>query len=122
VQKVELDPDGWLLYRTAQDPPPFLRVLPLAPNPSGTGDATTLQWYLRSAAEMQVALYDVRGRRLRSWDLGMQPANGGAEEEEPPASWVLPLTSAEGRLPAGVYWVEARAGGGRAVRKLTLLR
>jgi aminopeptidase N len=123
VDRIEIDPDGWLLYRSAEDPPPLLTLLPLAPNPATDGHAVDLRWFLRAPAALRVDLYDVRGRRLASWNLGECLATGAPEDGAEPARWVMPLASvAGGRRPAaGVYWVEVVTEGARALRKLTLL-
>jgi len=120
--EIEIDPDGWVLHRLAAVPPPLLTLLPTMPNPVPPEAEPMLRWYLREDAAMEVSLFDVRGRRLRRWDLGIQGATGGAEEGGDPAVWTMPLRTTAPPLAAAVYWVEVRAGSGRAVRRLTFLR
>jgi aminopeptidase N len=119
--EVEIDPESWVLHRRAEAPPPLLTLLSTMPNPATASAEPRLRWYLRDDAPMQVALFDVRGRRLGDWDLGIQTATGTAEDGDEPATWTVPLLAIEPRLAAGIYWLEVRAGGSRAFRSLTLL-
>ena len=117
VSKVALDPEGWLLKRDSEAPPPVLSVLTPSPNPL-TGAGTTVRFLLRQAGRVTCELYDVRGWRLGSWDLGYHEAS-----ETSPAVWDWDgRDDQDRRLPAGVYWLELKSGAARAVRKVVLVR
>jgi len=117
VDSVVVDPDGWALFRQAGTPPPPLQFFSLEPNPAGIG-GTTLRFLMRTTSSVTCSLYDVRGRRLGRWDLGVRPAT-----ETEPAHWTWDGRDGSGRpVPAGVYWFELKAGAARAVQKLTMVR
>ncbi len=113
---VVIDPDGWLLWRTAAGPAfvPAIAILGQAPGPAGA-DGAEFTFALRAPGRVTARLYDARGRRLGAWDLGDRPADA--------SRWAWPGRDGAGRpLPAAVYWLELTAGGGRATRKVTVLR
>ncbi len=120
VDSVLVDPQEWLLLRQAEAPPPRLAVTAVRPNPVGA-DGALVEFGLREPAHLTVRLHDARGRRLGAWDLGrLEPAPA----EDPQPTWRFAGRAPDGRpLPAGVYWLEARAAeGGRAVARLVLVR
>jgi aminopeptidase N len=117
VRHVDLDPEGWALFRRQDSPPPNLSFLPPSPNPA-SGEDIQLSFYLRNESRVSCAVYDARGRKLGAWDLGLQPPSDAA-----PAEWVWNGRDGAGRtLPAGVYWLELKSAEARAVRKITLIR
>ena len=78
------------------------------PNPAAARAALTLT--MGRAGPVEVAAYDVRGRRVATLHEGPLPAG----------SHVLAL---EGRaLPSGTYFIRATAGGRSAVSRITWLR
>jgi hypothetical protein len=120
--QVILDPDRWLLMRSSVSTAPLLQAAAAYPNPA-LGTEVRLPFYLRTAAKVSAAVYDVRGRLLRSWDLGTQSATGVPEDATEPHLWLWDGKLTDGqRAPAGVYWMEIRAAERRAVRKVTLMR
>jgi len=116
VDSVAIDPEGWLLKRTADAAAPRLRSLPPAPNPASE-EGAWLSFFLGQESQVSCQLYDVRGRRLGVWDLGLKPAS-----EDEPHRWLWPGQDGQGRrVPSGVYWLELEAAGRRAVHKITLI-
>jgi hypothetical protein len=97
-----------------EDPPPVeTRLIGAAPNP-GRGDLA-VRYTLARAAEVEVALIDLAGRRV--W--------AASEGERGAGEWSVPLrrnTDAGGRIPAGLYFVRLTVAG-RVVdtRKVSLL-
>lgn len=64
--------------------------------------------------DVRVAVYDVRGRLVRTLHRGALVANGGR--------WVWDLLSARGsRVPNGVYFVRVETAGTQVTRKLLLV-
>ncbi|MHB8080087.1 MAG: M1 family aminopeptidase [Candidatus Krumholzibacteriia bacterium] len=111
-----IDPDGWLLWRPA-DGPAFIApvaILGQAPNPVRS-DGAEFAFTLRAPGPVTARLYDARGRRLGTWDLGDRPADT--------SRWLWPGRDDAGRpLPAAIYWLELTTPGGQATRKVTVLR
>jgi aminopeptidase N len=121
VDSVVIDPDGWLLWRSATTAPPQLLAAQPRPNPS-VGQ-TTLAYWLAAADRVEAAVYDARGRRVWKGSLGAQPATGPREDGGEPRTWVWDGRDRAGRsVAAGVYWLELRTARDRSVRKVTLLR
>jgi len=115
VDSLAIDPEGWVLFHRHPAPPPLLQLLSLQPNPAGPA-GTTLFFQLAVPAEVTFAVYDVRGRACGRWPLGLRPAG------QEPETWFWDGRDGAGRrLSSGVYWLELRAGGARAVRKLVLV-
>jgi aminopeptidase N len=116
VTRVQLDPEGWVLFHRETAPDPPLRILAVSPDPVGpAGTRVSLQ--VAQATRLEARLYDVRGRRLATWDLGR------VEPGEEPLVWGWDGKDDGGRrLASAVYWLEIVGdAGGRAVRKLILL-
>ncbi len=113
VETVRLDPDGWLLWRSAGAPAPPLELLGIDPRPV-RHDGARVRFRARGDGAVAASLYDARGRALGRWRL--EAAAGDAGERV----WQWDGRDGRGRpLLAGVYWLELRAdGGGRAVGKL----
>jgi len=117
VDTVAVDPEGWVLFRHAGAPPASLRSLRPAPNPV-SAEGTLIAFTLARSSRVVCSVYDVRGRRLGQWDLGIRPATSSEPEQ-----WFWSGRDGAGRLlPAGVYWLEIAAEGSRNVHKITLLR
>ncbi|MFH1841834.1 MAG: M1 family aminopeptidase [bacterium] len=117
IQKIALDPEGWVLWRRDNEPFHPVLLLPATPNPS-PADGTTIHFSLPEAGRVHCSVYDVRGRRLGRWDLGFRPAS-----IDRPDSWFWNGRDGQQRpLPAGVYWLELKTERDRAVQKLTLVR
>ncbi|MBK7366526.1 MAG: S8 family serine peptidase [Candidatus Eisenbacteria bacterium] len=87
-----------------------LRVVSANPSPSGSAFALTLP----SGAETDVAVYDVRGARVRTIARGLRPAGVHA------LAWDGG-TDAGGRAGAGVYFVQARSGADVATHRIVVL-
>jgi len=120
--QISIDPDRWLLYRAASAPAPLLQAGSPFPNPA-TAAGTQLPYRLLIDTQVTTAVYDVRGRRVGSWDLGFQTATGSAEDGGEPLIWSWDgELDGRRRAPAAVYWLELRAAGERIVRKITLIR
>lgn len=117
VDSVVIDPEGWLLWHPApQEPLPAMgfEVGPAYPNPAP--GAAQLAFRLGADATLDATVYDARGRRLGRWSLGEHPATTVH-------AWTWDGRDQDGRrLPSGVYWLELRAAGERALRRVTLVR
>jgi hypothetical protein len=98
----------------AGDGPPVLsRIVGARPNPFNP--RTTIDFELASAAEVQLAVYDLTGMRVRT--LLAAPLPAGRHE----STW--DGLDDEGRhVPSGVYLARLRAGGVHDVRKLVLIQ
>jgi aminopeptidase N len=119
VDSVAVDPEGMVLMKSVDTPPPVLTVVGPWPNPVPAAGAEFMI-YLTSEREVVVKLYDTRGRLLGKEHLGSFAATGS--ENDPDAephvwTWAAGTT----RTPSGVYWLEFDAEGARSVKKLTLL-
>ncbi len=121
VDSVVIDPEGWLLWKSAATRPPAL--LAARPRPNPALQEVRLAYWLAAADQVAAAVYDARGRLVRREDLGAQPATGPREEGGEPRVWIWDGRDGSGRrAAAGVYWLELRTARDRTVRKLTLLR
>jgi len=119
VDSVVVDPEGMVLMKTVDTPPPVLTVIGPWPNPVPPSGAE-FRIYLTSGREVAVKSYDARGRLMGEDYLGSLSSTGPENDPDAePHVWIW--TAGTNRLPAGVYWVEFDAGGSRSVRKLTLL-
>ncbi len=99
-----------------QGEPPVRLVTALAPGrPNPFGAETTVHYTLAAKGSVDLAVYDVHGRRVRTLVQGVQAAGrhlvrwDGLNEEGRP-------------LDVGVYFVRYQAGGELFWRKITLLR
>jgi hypothetical protein len=97
----------------AEVAPPPTGLAACAPNPFT--DRTAIRFALAHESEVQVAVYDVRGRLVRTLVTGRVSAGAHA------AAWDG-ATDGGGRAPAGIYFVQMRADGVRRTRKLALQR
>jgi hypothetical protein len=93
--------------------PPLARLEPNFPNPFNK--ATRIDYSLRETRFVQLDIFDVRGRIIRSLVNGVQGPGehrvewDGRDEQGRPAA-------------TGVYFASLRAGSFRKIRKMTLLR
>lgn len=122
VQQVTVDPDSLVFMIRGQAPPAPLAVRGPLPNPVGaTGGSFNL--FLINDAEVVVVIYDARGRLVQNEALGWLQATGPAQDEASvPHIWFWQPDRRSPRLASGVYWLEFRGNGARAVRPATLLR
>jgi aminopeptidase N len=121
IDSLRVDPDGWLLHRTAVAPAPAL--LAASPQPNPAEDAVHLAYWLAGADRVTAAVYDARGRLVLRRALGVQPATGSRDEGGEPLIWSWNGCTDDGRqVAAGVYWLELRTSRDRTARKVTLLR
>jgi aminopeptidase N len=127
VTNVVLDPDGWLLHSAnvvtavdqPLDEPLVVELREPAPNPfTGRG---VIAWTASRPTSDELAIYDVRGRRVRGWRLS--PAGAGARS----IAW--DGSDEDGRrMSAGTYFytVTSRPDDGgpplRRTGKITLAR
>lgn len=87
----------------------------LAPYPNPFNPQVTIAYTLREAADVRISVYDVRGRRVRSFDVGFKPAGQHAE--------VWYGRDDGGRKQAsGVYFVRLNAGQYEQTRRLLLMK
>jgi hypothetical protein len=93
-------------------PPAALRLRGPWPNPARAAARVALR--LGRAEQVEVAVLDPAGRRVRELAAGRMEAGERA--------WAWDLADAHGRrVPAGVYLVQVRMGTARATRKLAVL-
>lgn len=86
-----------------------------APYPNPFNPQVTIAYALREAAEVRIAVYDVRGRRVRYFDVGVKPAGQHAE--------VWYGRDDGGRKQAsGVYFVRLKAGQYEQTKRLLLIK
>jgi len=90
-----LIPEGFQLYQNA--PNPF--------NPT-----TTIAFDLPSRADVEISIYDLLGRKVDEFDLGMKPAGHHTFEYSANA------------LASGIYMYRLKAGGASDIRKMVLLK
>lgn len=86
-----------------------LRLTPPAPNPAQ--DEVTLRFGTRKASRIELALYDVLGRRVRTlFDGGPSPGH------------MKTLRLQTSSLPAGTYFLRLTTDGKTRVERLTVMR
>jgi aminopeptidase N len=116
VEDVQLDPEGWVLMTRTPLPAPLIDFRTPSPNPA-SGSAVNLVFSLGLSSDVTLGVYDVRGRRLDKRNLGRYTAR------EDVYQWSWDIADEDGRpLSSGVYWLELKAAGQRAVRRITVLR
>ena len=113
VTDVLLDPEGTLLLTTSPLPEPPIAITAIGPNPTGPQGAD-VTFSLLHPGPVTMALYDARGRETGRWELGEHEA--GTEHR-----WSWP-GAGDRASASGVFWLEATGGGGRSVRKVTVIR
>ena len=85
------------------------------PWPNPARGATTLRFSLPSEASVRLAVYDVRGRRVRELVSGSRPAGG--------QTVVWDFRDGQGApVGAGIYFAKLEVGNRTATRKLVLVR
>jgi hypothetical protein len=82
----------------------------LAPYPNPARDGATLRYALPAAADVELAVYDVLGRRVAM--LADEARSAGRVERRLDTR----------RLPSGVYFVRLVAGGEVRTQRLTVVR
>lgn len=92
---------------------PRFALAPNFPNPFNSG--TVLSYSLDEPADMELAVYDVAGRRVA---LIERSSRGAGEYRRP---WDG-TDEAGRRLSSGVYFLRLKAGASEAVRKVVILR
>lgn len=93
--------------------PPSVLMEPAVPNPFSA--STSVRYSLPSAGPVEVSVYDMCGRLVRTMDQGRRIQGSHT------TTW--DGTSASGRrLPTGVYFMRVSCGQGVATRKVLLLR
>jgi len=116
VQAVELDPLGWVAWREAAEAQTALRLLRTSPNPA-FGDAVSIVYSLEHDGDLELEVFDVRGRRVYTRDVG--PVLGTFSEQE--LLWTV-RDDAGRRLPSGVYWARLETGSESSVLKFSVVR
>ena len=88
-------------------------MLPNVPNPFNP--STEIRWELATAGPTQLALYDLRGRLVRSVDLGPLAAGSG--------SWIWDgIDDRGGPAASGTYIARLTSGPGSVAQKIVLIR
>ncbi len=88
-------------------------MLPNVPNPFNP--STEIRWELATAGPTQLALYDLRGRLVRSVDLGPLAAGSG--------SWTWDgIDDRGGPAASGTYIARLSSGPGSVAQKIVLIR
>jgi hypothetical protein len=87
-------------------------LAPVRPNPVGSGPAE-IRWTMPRAADVEVAVYDVAGRRVAGLAYGMRAAGA------PRVSWDR-RDDRGSRAAAGVYLVRLTVDGVVRVRKVVV--
>lgn len=94
-------------------PPPAALSISAAPNPFSA--RTSLRIGSPAAGPLQLTLYDVTGRRIRTWNANAL-GNGAAE-------FTFNAADARGaRLTAGVYFLKVESTAGSATQRLVVAR
>jgi hypothetical protein len=102
-----------ILAGLVPDVPPTFALRQNYPNPFNGG--TVLSYSLDAPAEVEIAVYDVSGRRVA---LIERSHRSEGDHERP---WDGRDEGGR-RLASGVYFLRLRAGGAEAVRKIVILR
>ncbi len=113
-----LNATWWLLdndLSAAGDGPPGLSGLHLHAAPNPFNPITTIRWLQTAPGDVEVAIFDLRGRHLRTLTSGRREAGE--------QSLLWNGRDGEGRpLPSGLYLVRARGAGQIAFTKITLAK
>lgn len=88
------------------------QILDIRPNPAA--HASAIRFALGAAMRVEITIYDVGGRRVRTLVDAMQPAG------EWTAVWDGADTSGH-RVGPGIYWAEMRAAGARSSRQIVVV-
>jgi hypothetical protein len=100
------------VQNTESNAPVVFRLLPNYPNP--TREATTFQFELAKAGDVQIEIFDLMGRRVvslsqRNLKPGLQQVRWDGRD------------SKGRRVPAGVYYFEIRSGAAKATGSFSIL-
>jgi len=107
--------DAALHTTGVEGPPPTPAAVLGMPHPNPSSHSSALSLSLRDAGPVEVAVYDVQGRRVAMLFHGVAPA--GALE----LTWKG--DDAKGRpVASGVYWLRAAAGGETFTRRIVRAR
>ncbi len=98
--------------------PASARVLPNYPNPFNP--ETWLPFELSEASVVSLVVYDVKGRVVRTLDLGRR--NAGYHVSRTAAAYWDGRNALGESVGSGVYFYELRAGGARSVGSMTILK
>ena len=118
---VEAAVDDVMIYGTVStvdvpvdDPrlPGVTKLLPAAPNPMRS--TASVRYSLAERGEIDLAVYDVLGRRMAEVEVGVRDAG------EHEITW--DGTGRGGRLPSGVYYLRLVHPGGEQVQSIVLTR
>jgi aminopeptidase N len=117
VDSIVVDPEGWLLWRPADQAPVTLAAFELGlPRPNPALGNLAVSFRLGAPGAVTATVYDVAGRRLGLWRLG--DATAGVTHV-----WSWDGRDDRGRrAAAGAYSVVLEVGGESAMRRVTLLR
>lgn len=115
LRTVTLDPLAWVAWQPAAAAAPSGGLRNVHPNPA-RDDWVVFVYELDATSSVEIAVHDVRGRRVFHRDLGrVTPVATGNEFTWDPAA-------GGGRAASGVYWAAVTIDGQRSVRKFTVLR
>ena len=119
LERVRLDPEGWVLWRPSAFAEEEVGIAGIYPNPAYiTQSPVTFEYRLKATSTVSVAIYDVMGRCVyREPALRVAPNQGDVNR----ATW-NGMTRTGGRAAAGVYWAALTVDGRRTVQKFTLIR
>jgi aminopeptidase N len=115
LERLELDPERWVLWQLDATAPERPGLTNVHPNPA-RDDWVVFTYRLEQSAAVSVAVYDVRGRRVFARDLGrVTPSLDGN-------TFAWDCQGEHGRAASGVYWAAIEVDGARTVGKFTILR
>ncbi len=123
IESVSVAPDTLALVRNVGSMPAPLKVTGPVPNPAGAAGARFML-FLTNDAEVTVTIYDARGANVFQENLGIlagSPPDGLPIAPGHPWQW-QPSGSGNQAMASGLYYFEFRGGGGRQVRRVTLIR
>ena len=99
----------------AAEPSPRARLSAEPPRPNPFAEGTTIAFYQPRPDEVEVQIYNVLGRRMRTLHAGWLPA--GNHELEWDGRW-----DSGAHAASGAYFARIRAGGEELTRALLLIR
>jgi aminopeptidase N len=119
MQRLDVDPEGWVLWRPVTFPDEEVGIAAVYPNPAPIRHALlTVEYKLKSTSSVSFAIYDVMGRCIYKEPVRrVAPVPGDVNT----ATWNGD-TLAGARVAAGVYWATVTVDGRRTVRTFTLIR
>jgi aminopeptidase N len=114
LENVALDPLHWVLWQGSTEAPGPVGLTNVYPNPS-LDDWVVFEYQLAAAATVEVAVYDVRGRRAFYQNLGQVVPEAGGN------TFAWDTVGDGGAVASGTYWAAITADGQRTVRKFTVI-